>query len=174
MIDKIKDFENIQHFIANIPDEILISRNYGIDFSDFSDDILPFELYKKTRGNIVCIVDQINKSYCYGIYDGCFVLMRRLTEMLLILSFKEYKIESEIRDSVGKYFTLSTIIDKAVASSVLDLSRNSKDNLDLFRENGGLSAHSPFYTAYKKDIDKVQPKFRPIIQELFYKAGIKK
>ncbi len=92
--------------------------------------------------------------------------------MLLILAYKEHKIESEIRGAEGNYLQLSHIIDKAIISPVLDLTRNTKDYLDIFRENGGLAAHNPFFTAVPKDIELLQPKFRAIIQELFFKAGI--
>ena len=76
------------------------------------DEILPLDLYKGTRQNIESIADQINKSFHFGIYDGCAVLMRRLIEMLLILAFKEHKQDTDIRDIDGYYVPLHKIIDK--------------------------------------------------------------
>lgn len=63
----------------------------------YPDEIIPLELYKGTRQNIKSIADQINKSFHFGIYDGCAVLMRRFIERLLILAFKEIKQEDSIR-----------------------------------------------------------------------------
>lgn len=161
-------------FIASLPPEIYgqVKKPYSI--VEFSDEILPFDLYKNTRQNIERIADQINKSFFYNIYDGCSVLMRKLIEMLLILSFKEYGIDSEIRDVNGNYVNLSEIINKAISSRTLDLTQPAKDYLDIFRENGNLSAHNPFHNARKKDIELVQTKFRHLVEELFYKAGILK
>lgn len=162
----------VREFVVSLPYDVLAAR---IDLSPgdvYTDDILPFELYKDTRQNIERIGDQINKSFYFGIYDGCAVLMRRLMEMLLILSFKEFKIDSEIRDPNGNYLQLSGIISRAVQNTTLDLSHNAKEYLDIFREKGNLSAHNPFHNALQADLERVQPKFRHLVQELFHKAGI--
>ena len=161
-------------YIDSLPKEILGKPIKAHINRNFSDDILPFDLYRGTRQNIERVADQINKSFYYGIYDGCAVLMRRLLEMLLILSFKENKIEAEIHGADANYINLSDIINKAIASSVLDLSKSSKEYLDPFREKGNLSAHNPFHNALKKDLELVQPKFRHLVEELFYKSGILK
>jgi hypothetical protein len=139
---------------------------------DYPDDVLPFEIYRGTRQNIERIADQINKSFFFGIYDGCAVLMRRLVEMLLILAFKAHGLEAQIRGPDRRYHQLSAIIDAAVGSSALDLSRNSKEYLELFREKGDLSAHNPFHNARRKDMQLIQHKFRALIEELLYKAAI--
>jgi len=159
-------------FIASLPEEVLGKANKNRHDDGFSDEILPFDLYRNTRQNIESVANQINKSFYYEIYDGCAVLMRRLIEMLLILSYKEHKIESDIRGNNGNYINLSGIIDKAVVNTTLDLTMNAKEYLDIFREKGNLSAHNPFHNARKKDIELVQPKFRHLVEELFYKCGI--
>jgi hypothetical protein len=164
----------VKVLVNNLPKDSLQKSPEAIVDQPFSDDILPFELYKNTRQNIEKVSDQINKSFFFGIYDGCAVLMRRLLEMLLILSFKNCKIEQEIRDVNGEYFNLSKIINLAISNKTLDLSRNAKDYLDPFREKGNLSAHNPFHNAVKRDLELVQPKFRHLVEELFYKAGIRK
>lgn len=59
-----------------------------------SDDIvLPKLLYENTRGFVESLAKQINASYAYNIYDGAAVLMRRLLEVLLILSHENLNIE---------------------------------------------------------------------------------
>ena len=161
-------------FIDSLPEEVFGKAKKTRRNDDFSDEVLPFDLYRNTRQNIERVADQINKSFYYGIYDGCAVLMRRLIEMLLILSFKENKIEADIRGSDDNYLNLSDIINKAVANRTLDLSKNAKEYLDPFREKGNLSAHNPFHNARKKDLELVQPKFRHLVEELFYKSGILK
>jgi len=100
--------------------------------------------------------------------------MRRLMEMLLILAFKEYGIEGEIRGTDGNFLQLSDIVSKAIKNPTLGLSRNAKEYLELFREKGNLSAHNPFHNAVKKDLEIAQPKFRHLVEELFYKSGIHK
>lgn len=166
--------KRIKSFVDSLPKEVSghvrqQSRNVG-----YQDDILPFDLYKNTRQNIERIADQINKAFYYGIYDGCAVLMRRLIEMLLILSFKEHNIDSEIRGKNNNFLNLSDIIYNAMSNRTLDLTNFAKESLDIFREKGNLSAHNLFYNARKKDIELVQSKFRYLFEELLFKSGITK
>ena len=150
---------------AGEPEKVLVEEEY-------KDDILPFEIYRNTRQNIERIADQINKSFHYEIYDGTAILMRRLTEMLLILAFKEIGKEDSIRGSDGNYLQLSEIINCAVQNRELDLSRNAKGYLGIFKETGDLSAHNPFHNCRKKDLELIQYKFRSLVEELLYKGGI--
>lgn len=147
------------------PEKVLIEEEYN-------DDILPFDLYRNTRQNIERIADQINKSFYYEIYDGTAVLMRRLIEMLLILAFKGIGQEDSIRGSDGNYLKLSEIVNCAIKNRQLDLSRNAKAYLGIFKETGDLSAHNPFHNCRKRDLELIQHKFRSLVEELFYKGGI--
>jgi len=165
---------NVRKFIGSLPSETLAKPRQVPPEEAYTDDVLPFELYKGKRQNIESIADQINESFFYGIYDGTAVLMRRLIEMLLILAFKEIGQEDSIRGSNGNYLQLSQIISQALSNKKLDLTRNAKEYLGIFKERGDLSAHNPFYTCHKKDIQLIQHKFRSLIEELFYKAGILK
>lgn len=140
----------------------------------YTDDVLPFDLYRETRQNIEKIGDQINKSFYYGIYDAAAVLMRRLVEMLLILAFQAINEESKIRSVDGNFLQLSQMINEAVQNKTVALSRNAKSYLGLFKEKGDLSSHNPFHITLKKDLELLQPKFRHLVQELLYKAGIPK
>jgi len=165
---------NVRRFIDSLPEVALVKRRKVPLEEAYTDDIVPFELYRGTRQNIERIADQVNKSFHFGIYDGAAVLMRRLIEMLLILAFKEHERDADIRGADGHYLPLHQIIDEAAQSKELDLTRNTKDYLDLFREKGNLSAHNPFHNSRRKDLELAQPKFRHIVEELLYKAGILK
>lgn len=165
---------NVRRFIGSLPEEALVKLRKVPLEEVYTDDIVPFELYRGTRQNIELIADQINKSFYFGIYDGAAVLMRRLIEMLLILAFQEIDQEDGIRGADGNYQPLSQIINEAVQNKTLGLSRNAKTYLGLFKEQGDLSAHNPFHIAFRRDLELLQPKFRHLVQELFNKAGISK
>lgn len=174
MNEDLNYIRNVRRFIESLPKEALAKPRGVAIGEEYTDDVLPFDLYRGKRQNIEKIADQINKSFYSGIYDGTAVLMRRLVEMLLILAFKEIRQEDSIRGSEGNYLQLSQIINKAVQSKELDLTRNAKGYLNLFKEHGDLSAHNPFYNCRQRDIQNVQYKFRSLVEELFYKAGILK
>ena len=172
MNEDLQFIRNVRNFINSLPSETRIKPPEVPLEETYTDDILPFDLYKDTRKNIEKIADQINKSFCHSIYDGTAILMRRLVEMLLILAFKEIGQEDSIRDAEGNYLQLSQLINQAKPNKALDLTRNAKQYLDLFKEHGDLSAHNPFYNCKRKDLQNVQHKYRALIEELFYKAGI--
>lgn len=136
--------------------------------------ILPKALYSDTRGYLESLADQINSSYEHNIFDGCAVLMRRLMEILLILSFENHSVAAEIKHTDGTYLMLEIIIGKAKNNQQLKLSRNSREALETFRNLGNFSAHKIHYNCKREDIKKVALDYRALIEELLYKAGIKK
>lgn len=137
------------------------------------DSIVPEDLLQKERAFLLSLIRQVNSAYENNIFDGCTVLMRRLLEILLILSYEEYGVESLIKDGSGHYKMLNPIIDDAKTNSTLSLSRNTKESLDTFRKLGNFSAHKIYYNAKKKSIDLVALDYRAAIEELLYKAKLR-
>jgi hypothetical protein len=137
------------------------------------DTILPHALYAGTRGFIESLARQINASFEYNIFDGCAVLMRRLLEVLLILSYEHSNIEKSIQDADGNYRMLEAIVADAKSNSVLRLSRNTKSGLDAFRVLGNFSAHKIYFNCRRSDLTRVTAEYRAMIEELLYKAGIR-
>jgi hypothetical protein len=135
--------------------------------------ILPEVDYKATRGYIETIAKQINASYEHNLFDGCAVLMRRLVEVLLILSYRNLGIESEIQDASQNYQMLEAIISNAKNNTALKLSRNSKGSLDTFRELGNFSAHKIEYTCRREYIREHIQSYRALIVELLHKSGLR-
>ncbi|MGI9070388.1 MAG: DUF4145 domain-containing protein [Bryobacteraceae bacterium] len=135
--------------------------------------ILPEVDYQKTRGYIETLAKQINASYENNLFDGCAVLMRRLVEVLLILSYRYLRIESAIQDGHGNYRMLDGVINDAKANASLALSRNSKACVDTFRLLGNFSAHKVEYTCRREYITPHIQEYRALITELLHKAGIR-
>lgn len=138
------------------------------------DTILPISLYLNTRGYIESLAKQINASYENNIFDGCAVLMRRLLEILLIQSYEHFGIANVIKDGDDNYRPLETIISDAKSNATLNLSRNTKAFIDIFRNLGNFSAHKIYYTCRRSYIQEVILDYRAAIEELLYKSGIKK
>lgn len=137
--------------------------------------ILPPELYMNTRGFIKSISNQINSSYENCIFDGCSVLMRRLLEMLLVISYRKHGIDNFIIDpSNNSLKSLSYIISYTTSNKIFNLSKLSYSTIDIFRELGNLSAHRIEYNCRKSEIDKVKLNYRVLIEELLYKSTLLK
>jgi hypothetical protein len=116
------------------------------------------------------LIQQINSSYKNNCYDAAAVLMRRLFEILLILSYRNLQIDGEIKND-GTNMMLKDIVKNAIQNKTLNLSR-IKTDFDKFRDVGNYSAHSIEYTAGKKDIDDIKHKYRVMLEELYNKAGL--
>lgn len=135
--------------------------------------VLPHELFRGTRGYIESVVKQINASYQHNLFDGCAMLMRRLLEMLIILSYKHVSRELEIKDTDGNYRPLSYLINYSLSNRVLGLSRDSESMLDEFRQLGNYSAHGIEYSCKKADLKRIKIHYRACMEELLYKAGLR-
>lgn len=135
------------------------------------DTVIPAELYEGTRGYLERLARQINAAFEHNLHDACAVLMRRTIEILLIHSFEHNQIRAEIEHGDG-FVNLNVIIDRAKASAVLGLTRETKSCLDTFRVLGNLSAHKIHYNARRSEIRGVLVDFRVAVEELLYKSGI--
>lgn len=138
-----------------------------------TDTILPHPIYESTRGFVESLSKQINASYEYNLFDGCAVLMRRLLEVLLILTYEHLGLEATIQNSSSSYLPLERIIADAKINKTLRLSRDSKALIDEFRQIGNFSAHKIYYNCRRSDLKKIIVGYRAAIEELLYKSGIR-
>lgn len=138
------------------------------------DALLPRSLYEGTRGFVEALARQINAAYEYNIFDGCAVLMRRLAEVLLILSYEYNNCEAEIVDPGGNYLSLVSIAANAKGHRTLKFSKNTKAFLDEFRTLGNFAAHKIYFTTRRPDIQGHATEYRAMIEELMYKSGIRR
>ncbi len=136
--------------------------------------ILPPVVYEKTRGVIESLSKQINRSYEDNIFDGCAVLMRRLEEVLLIMAYEHLKIADAIKDQNGHYLLLEGIVSNAATNGTLNLSRNSRTSIEVFRKLGNYSAHKIHYTCKREYIKEKIDEYRALIDELLHKADLRK
>jgi hypothetical protein len=148
----------------------------GKEWNDISTIVSDSELIDETkfcgkRDYLTKLIKQINSSYKNNCYDACAVLMRRLFEILLILSYQNLQIDDTIKSQDGNYFMLEGIVKNAKNNSTLKLSR-IKNKFDSFREVGNFSAHSITYIAGPKDINDIKRDYRVMLDELYNKAGI--
>lgn len=134
--------------------------------------ILPEALFSGLHSNIQLICKQINASYEKNLFDCTAVMMRRLLESLLVLAYQKAGIENEISNG-NNHVPLDKIIKNAEQNSTLMLSSNTKKDMALFKDLGNYSAHKIWYNCTQGDIKPHILKYRVIIEELMYKAGVK-
>jgi hypothetical protein len=143
---------------------------------EHGNQIIPLNLFTNTREFLHKVAIQINQTYEHACYDACAVMIRRMLEMLIIITYEDKQIENLIKDSSGNYKMLSVLIPQYINQADWSLSRTTKSNLPQIKDIGDFSAHRLHYNAQRGDIDKVLDKWhlRIIIEEMLYKAGLKK
>ena len=149
--------------------ELLVNEDIIISDNEVLDETL-FCGKKNYLDKLIMQINHCYKNYCY---DACAVCMRRVFEICLILAYENYCIQDEIKNNNGDYAMLEKIVANAVNNSTLNISRSKKD-YDLIREIGNYAAHKILYNTRKKDIDDVKQTYRVCLEELYYKAGLKK
>lgn len=138
---------------------------------DSNSELLDENLFIGHRGYLDKLVWQINACYKNHLYDGCAVLMRRVFEILLILSFEANGLQDEIKDTNGDYVMLERIVAKAIGNTHLQISRSKRDYDDI-RDLGNFAAHKIHFNTKKKDIDDLKQTYRVILEELLYKSKL--
>lgn len=136
--------------------------------------IIPDAVMSGTPTYIQKLIKQINASYENNLFDCCAVMMRRLLEVLLVLTYQHLNVESDIMDKSGiRHVTLDKIIQNAEQHPVLALSANTRRDMRLFKDLGNFSAHKIWYNCTQQDIKPHVLNYRVIIEELIYKADLK-
>ena len=135
-------------------------------------DLLDEAKFCQKRGFLDKLVKQINKTYSDNCYDATAVLMRRIFEIMLILTYQKFQIDQEIMLPDGSgYQMLSSIINNATNNTTIKLSRIKKE-YNKFQKTGNFSAHNIKYNAIKKNIDEIKKDFRVMLEELYHKYGL--
>lgn len=118
------------------------------------------------------LIKQINHTYGQNCFDACAVLMRRLFEILLVLTYQKTGNEAAILKPDGTHFMLEGIVKDAVQNKALGIPPRISKKFDAFREVGNNSAHSITYTAGQKDITDIQRDYRVMMEDLYNRAGL--
>ena len=144
------------------------------DVIDTNSELLDLTIFLGHAGYLDKLFKQADKCYTCNCYDACAVILRRIFEILLIESYKNFHIEEQIKNGNGNYKMLDGICQNAKCNETLDLSRNLKEDLDKIRNLGNFAAHKITYNTTKKDIDDLKIKIRTAFEELLYKSGKKR
>lgn len=142
----------------------------GLEYIESNNEVINEERYCGKKTYIDKLIKEINCCYAQHCFNACAVLMRKLFEMLLILSYKNLGIDNEIRDGNG-YKMLSKIVSNAKQNKTLALSRN-KDKYDTFRNLGNYSVHNPFFIVTIQEIEPIKLDYKAMMDELYDKAGL--
>lgn len=154
-----------------------MERDYGALWTDTvsiesHDELIEEAKFCGKRNFLDRLIQQINFTYGHNCYDACAVLMRRLFEVLLVLTYQNKGIETDITKPDGRHKMLEGIVKDAVQNKALGIPARIAKNFEAFREVGNNSAHSIAYTAGKLDIDNISRDYRVMMEDLYNRAGL--
>jgi hypothetical protein len=132
---------------------------------------LPSAVFTNSRGYIERVVQQINASYQFALYDCCTVMIRRLLETLIIEVYEIHRRDNEIKNGQGFFFMLSGLVEAIEKQTHWNLGRNARHSLKSLKEIGDLSAHNRRYIARKDDLDRHRDGLRLVTEELVHLCG---
>lgn len=137
-----------------------------------SDSMLPREMFADTRGYIVRVVDQVNKSYDGQLWDCCAVMCRRLLETMIIELYEGLGRAADIKGSDGHFMMLNGLLGILEKDTSIHLGRNASRGLKDFKQLGDLSAHNRRFNATRNDLDRIRDGLRVAAEELLHLAGL--
>ena len=137
------------------------------------DSVLPNGLFSGTRSYIERVVDQINASYNYGLFDCCAVMCRRLLETLIIETYESKGLGSDIKAPGGHFMMFSGLLSQVESETRFTLERNALAGLKAFKTLGDLSAHNRRFNARQDDIDRIRNDLRVAAEILLYESELK-
>lgn len=135
--------------------------------------IIPFILFKGTRGYLEKVVNQANGAYSQGWFDASAVMVRRLLETLIIEAFENHQRSNEIKNSAGDFLYLRDLISATLQCSAWNLSRNTRNALPKLKDVGDKSAHSRRFNAVRNDLESIRSDLRCSAEELLSLAGLR-
>jgi len=161
--------EAIQEFIKYLESlEITKKKMTSITNHKISNtSLLPIEIFENTRGYLKKNAQQILTCYNNKAYDACSVLLRKITEILIIELYEKEEIEEKIQDEDGNYFMLKKLITSFQNEKKFKklISRSVAESLPKIKKSGDRSAHNRKYNARKHDIDLLRDDYRIVFEE---------
>ena len=171
----LKGMQSTLEFVPTILQELesqYASLWIDIESIESSSELIDENKFCGKRGYLDKLIKQINHTYGHNCFDACAVLMRRLFEILLVLTYQNTGNEAVISKPDGTHFMLEAIVKDAVQNKALGIPARISKNFDAFREVGNNSAHSITYTAGQKDVTDIQRDYRVMMEDLYNRAGL--
>ena len=139
---------------------------------EISSSVIPLEFVSGTKTYLERMVKQINGCYDSGFFDASLVILRRLTESLIIEVYQKEDRIPEIRGD-NTFFQLNKLISKITSDPAVLKGRGFSGGLELIKDLGDTAAHNRTYITPREDIDDNKTKIRKTIYELLVLSGIK-
>lgn len=124
-----------------------------------------------TRPYIERIAHEINGAYQYQFFNSAAVLLRRLTETLVIEVFEAKSADAEITQN-GQFMFLRDMIQVIRTTNSVTFSRGFADHLVRIKDVGDRAAHHRYYITSKGDLEAIAVSSKAVFSELIALANL--
>ncbi len=115
-----------------------------------TEQVLPMDVVRGTRGYLEHIVQQANGCYERRWFDSCAVMMRKLIEILIIHVFEAHGLADHIKGRDENFLMLSELVDRFLTEKSWNPGRETKGCLPEVKRLGDRSAHNRTFMARKQ------------------------
>lgn len=134
---------------------------------------IPDSIWRDTRPYIESLASQANITYAHTCYDAAAVMIRRLTEVLIIDAYCKLGRQAEITDHNGNFVMLGDLATRATGPGGLGVGRNAKRGIEHVKALGDRAAHNRRAITRREDLDRHHHDIRTTIEELIHEAGMR-
>lgn len=168
----VKNGGNFRISPRKLPEVIEVSKKFLIPVRpDDPKSAIDSSIFDHAPGYVKNIVEQINVSYSNACYDCAAVMIRRLTETMIIDAFENRNSLHEVTDANGDIYSMTPLIKKLSSTNVFSISRQTKQAVPHLKDIGDWSAHNRRYRARKSDLDAAARHLRLVASDLLHVAG---
>lgn len=151
--------------LANVREDI--SLQYGVNIEIIGSDVLyPLSIFDNTRGYLIDFSKEASECYEQGLYNSCLLMLRKITETLIVDLYESRSLQSKITNPKGDYFQLNMLIGCVTSETTWKLSKTPKTHLPKLKLYADSSAHSRRFRARKTDVDGIKEDIRIIFEEI--------
>ena len=130
------------------------------------------DILEKMPAYVTRLVPQINGTYENGWYEGTAMVLRRLTETLIIELYTRRGWKQDVQDHTNNEFLmLKGLIDKLNGDARLRTPSRTIDGLNRVKELGDVAAHDFRIRISKSDLDRIQSAVRLTCERLVFTIG---
>lgn len=183
----INPYSNISHYLSHYSrkgaTQQFLKRGYGyILFASIresidselekplelkpSNSLYPISIFDFTRGYLTEFAKEASSCYDFGLFNSCLIMLRKITETLIIELYESKGLQSKIKNAKQDYFQLSDLINSVINEPTWKLTKIVKENLPKIKLLADSSVHSKRFSAKRPDIDSLKTNLRITFEEL--------
>jgi hypothetical protein len=134
-------------------------------------EVFPADLFAALHSNFRVVASELNECWGRELWNASLLLVRRLSETLIIEWYEANNRVTQITDGQGRYLGFGDLIGKVRSGQALRVSTTSQAALDSVKTLADNAAHNRYFRARGSDLEGMRDKLRVLFDELCQKLS---